>query len=219
MQITLAIAMVAYVLAAIAQLMRASLVGDIKAGNVNIDDLESADTFVVTTGWIVLLATLVAGIVFITWFHRSRTNIAYFGLHKPDLGPGWSVGCWFVPILNLLFPAMIASDIWRGSEARRVTDATEQEADASPGFGRKQWILCWWGLLVFAVLLSRAAAWVVDDSTLDGVRTVDRMSAVASIVFAVAGLFAMIVVGKISAFQGERIAELEAPREGRSSGV
>jgi hypothetical protein len=57
-----------------------------------------------------------AAFFFIRWFHRAYKNLLALGAGELRFKPGWAIGAWFVPILNLWRPKQIANDIWRGSD-------------------------------------------------------------------------------------------------------
>ena len=45
------------------------------------------------------------------------------------MDPGWAVACWFIPIANLLLPALVTRDLVRGSrtppdQRKRIRGAT-----------------------------------------------------------------------------------------------
>jgi hypothetical protein len=89
----------------------------------------------------VLLASVV---VFLMWFSRAYRNVSRLGVRSLRYKPGWAIGAWFVPILNLFRPKQIANDIWRGSDPdlpREVSAAGWQDGRI-PGllFG------LWWAL-------------------------------------------------------------------------
>jgi hypothetical protein len=65
-------------------------------------------------------AFVLTAIVFLVFFHRAYSNLATLGPSERRYTPGWAVGSWFVPILNLFRPKQIANDIWRGSDGSAV---------------------------------------------------------------------------------------------------
>jgi hypothetical protein len=67
-----------------------------------------------------LAAFLVTSIVFLVFFHRAYSNLTVLGPSERRYGTGWSVGSWFIPILNIFRPKQIANDIWRGSDGSPV---------------------------------------------------------------------------------------------------
>lgn len=90
---------------------------------------------------LLLLATVV---VFLMWFARAYFNLPRLGVRSLRYKPGWAIGAWFVPILNLFRPKQIANDIWRGSDPDlpREADAVGWHEGRIPGllFG------LWWAL-------------------------------------------------------------------------
>lgn len=110
------------------------------------DDVDASGTL-----WAILrFATIVA---FLFWFARAYYNLPRFGLAELRYGRGWSIGAWFVPILNLFRPKQIADDVWRGSEALREGEPAGWRE--RPVAGLVHW---WWGLL----LLGSALGWIVS---------------------------------------------------------
>jgi hypothetical protein len=67
-----------------------------------------------------LSAFILTTIVFLFFFHRAYSNLAALGPTEQRWSTGWSVGSWFIPILNLFRPKQIANDIWRGSDGSSV---------------------------------------------------------------------------------------------------
>ncbi|MFI1105219.1 DUF4328 domain-containing protein [Streptomyces melanogenes] len=53
--------------------------------------------------------------VFIAWFHRVRTNVDVLDPQVCTMGSGWAVGVWFVPLMNLVTPWLIAREVTRAS--------------------------------------------------------------------------------------------------------
>ena len=66
-----------------------------------------------------LAAFVLTSIVFL-FFHRAYSNLAVLGATEQRWSPGWAVGSWFIPILNLFRPKQIANDIWRGSDGSAI---------------------------------------------------------------------------------------------------
>lgn len=58
--------------------------------------------------------SIVGLILFLSWFYRKYKNLYVFDKSQMRCTPGWAVGYWFVPILNLMRPIQCVYDIWRG---------------------------------------------------------------------------------------------------------
>jgi eukaryotic-like serine/threonine-protein kinase len=52
-------------------------------------------------------------IAFISWMHRAYSNFDALPNAHRRWATGWSIGAWFVPILNAFRPKQIINDIWR----------------------------------------------------------------------------------------------------------
>lgn len=61
------------------------------------------------------LAAIAVGILLIIWTRRITGNLLPF---QPalELGTGWAVGSWFVPIINYWFPLRIWNQTWRATD-------------------------------------------------------------------------------------------------------
>jgi Domain of unknown function (DUF4328) len=59
---------------------------------------------------------IVTGITFLKWVYRAYKNIKGFGAEGLRFSPGWAVGYYFIPILSLIRPVQVMSEIWRASD-------------------------------------------------------------------------------------------------------
>ena len=75
-------------------------------------------------------ASLLAMISLMTWMSRSVDNTPSLGGGVARRGPRWAIGAWFIPIVNIVMPALILWDL-----ARRVSP---------DGSGRGKLVLVWW---------------------------------------------------------------------------
>ncbi len=92
---------------------------------------------------------ILTGIVFVVWFHRTRTNAEAFAPGADRLRPGWAIGGWFVPLANFWLPYRIAVATWGSS--------TPLAGDGGRAAGRLPLmpVNLWWGSFV----LSKVVAW------------------------------------------------------------
>jgi hypothetical protein len=112
-----------------------------------------------------LAAYLVTAVAFLVWFHRAYANLPALGIEPLPFAPGWTVGAWLVPVLNLIRPKQIMDAIWRGSD---------------PGRPRYDPFWCtgsvrilvhlWWAVFVVSWLVDRTTAVLLgEESTTTGV--------------------------------------------------
>lgn len=63
-------------------------------------------------GAIMLVPNLLLPVFFILWMARSYYNLHRAGLPYLRYSAGWSVGAWFVPLMNFVRPYSIMKEIW-----------------------------------------------------------------------------------------------------------
>ena len=68
-----------------------------------------------------IVVSIVTSIAFLIWIYRAHKNLPALGARNLQYSPGWAVGWWFIPILNLILPYMVVTEIWKASDPR-VTD-------------------------------------------------------------------------------------------------
>jgi hypothetical protein len=141
-----------------------------------------------------LAAFILTAIVFLVFFQRSYANLAVLGPGEQRWSAGWSVGSWFIPILNLFRPKQIANDIWRGSDGSSVPAVFH-------------W---WWAFF----LLGGLAEYGYDKQimTISEARTVAYVQAAGEVLTVAAALAGAAVVNVIARRQHLR-AELIGDRQ------
>jgi Domain of unknown function (DUF4328) len=155
---------------------------------------------------LIIVALLVTGIAFICWLHRARVNLYYFGVYDLRWKPGWTIGAWFIPIVNIVIPLLVVNEVDR---------ASEQRAGASSG-GRSVfvlWAISWSGFLLLDRYTSVATPSIVDLSA----RDLDRFSGLSVIATGLqiaAALFAIRLVRRITTNQ-QRVLAGGAPTYAR----
>jgi hypothetical protein len=128
-------------------------------GLITVDDVNRADSLDTAAGIALLAGYIVAAATFITWFRRAYGNVARLGFRKLRYGPGWAIGGWFVPILNIWRPKQIANDIYRASTPG-LPPATKFW-ETQPVSTLLGW---WWGLYLVSGLGGRFAFSVHSDN-------------------------------------------------------
>ena len=173
--------------------------------DVPLDDLEANDDRQAVVGVLQLLMFIVAAFFFIRWFHRAYSNLLELG--QPDLrhGPGWAIGSWFVPILNLWRPKQIANDIWRGSGPKTpklVGDAAWKDSPV-PAL-----LTAWWLLWILTSVVGNVAGrlwWNAD--TIESTRNAARFDLATYVVDIPAAVLAILVVRRLTERQEARARE------------
>jgi len=79
-------------------------------------DLETVDLVSMISGGIYSLAYLVCVVVIGRWIYRVNKNAWQFS-DAMTVSPGWNVGSFFIPILNLFRPFSGVRETWQASHA------------------------------------------------------------------------------------------------------
>jgi hypothetical protein len=113
-----------------------------------------ASESLLTTLTILRIVISVAGfIVFLTWFYRKYKNLYVLGRDQMRFTPGWAVGYWFVPFLNLVRPVQCVYDIWNGGAL------DEEPMTGNLLFG------VWWAAWIVSGVIAQISGGI-DDPTL-----------------------------------------------------
>ncbi len=132
----------------------------------------------------------ISGIVWLVWLYRLYANVEHLG-RKRRYGLGWAIGGWFVPILSVVRPFSVTRDVWVKSSPA-VTEP-EPSPDEAPSV-----YLVWWLTWVVAEGFIFAATAQVDDSTLEGMRTVVGWWVAGDLVNVVVSVLALVVVQSLT---------------------
>jgi hypothetical protein len=145
------------------------------------------------------------------WMHRSFSNLTAFGATGLKYTPGWAVGGWFVPFLNLVRPKQVMNELWlaSGPDWRPGTDEWRRPRPATV-------LGWWWGLWIGTWLINRVAGSNFEktpdpDEAMTGLRfgIVGQLALIATAALAIA------VVGEVIDRQRQRReALLRAPTAG-----
>ena len=80
------------------------------------DELRPSDIIVGLIGLVSLLVYLATIVPFLMWIHRAHVNARHQGALDLKFTPGWSVGWFFIPILNLWKPYQAMKELWQASK-------------------------------------------------------------------------------------------------------
>jgi heme/copper-type cytochrome/quinol oxidase subunit 2 len=100
--------------------------------------------------WASVIITGIALVVtFAMFIHRASSNLQHLRIAGQKFTPGWAVGWFFIPFMNIYKPTRIVGEL---SKASGSTDTKNprawQNAKPQDGF----FISSWWTLVIFAIL-------------------------------------------------------------------
>ena len=178
-------------------------------GNWSQAEASANDTREIVIAWLVSAISVGCIIVFLIWFYRVRENLPALRINDARWSPGWAVGWWFVPIFMLFRPYQIAKEIWKASS---LTAASNNWREA----GTPSLLKIWWGLFILGTILYNASTRMLLHSLYAGKPNIDQlinasiMDTVATSIWIVATIPAILVVRNITRRQTERARFLES---------
>ena len=157
-------------------------------------------------GLVYLLVYIVTVVVFAKWIYRANINSRGFGANGMRFSPGWSVGYYFIPFINLVRPYQAMKEILQVSEDPKQW--AWRSVPAVIGWWWALWLICSFaGNLVFRLSL-RA-------ETIDELQTATGVSIAAGIFGIPLCLVAMKLVKTIAANQEDLV---QSSRNGVNGG-
>ena len=146
-------------------------------------------------GRLSLLLFIGSGICWLMWQHRAYANLRLIGSGDTEYTPGWSVGYWFIPLVNLLRPYQITSEIYRRSELQNGRDPIGG-LSGPPLIGAWWFVYIAWGATFrFYTIMGR------DAKTLPTLISATNIELTAHVVGLVAAILAIQVIRSIDRFQ------------------
>ena len=174
----------------VADLQLVNVLERAKAGEVvTIEEAEGVDTRVQRIGLAQAAGFLVTAIPFILWFRRMYRNLGAAGIRRVRYKPGWAVGGWFVPFLNLARPKAIANDIYRATDP-----SLPPEAEEPPEGARVSSLLNWWWAAFILSGMLYPSGTTTRNSSIDEFLFEARRYLVADTVSIVSGILAILVI-------------------------
>lgn len=141
------------------------------------------------------------------WLHRVRVNAESFGVDAFRRAARWAVAGWIVPVVNLWFPKQVMDDVWMASDPGRPAEATDVRRVRGPLVVLTWWV-CWMVSVVGSLVwLNRP--WVMDA---EQALTAYRAAAWSGPFVAAAGVLLVLIVLRVSRWQGERVRTLDRLR-------
>lgn len=196
--------------AAWADLRLIQFIEDVQSGGLADEaEAEQLDEFQANTGIAQLTVYILCGITFLMWSHRAHRNLAAGGLDELKYTPGWAVGGWFVPFLNLVRPFQVMREVWGGSSA------LERGEDYSPWYARASGlVVAWWTVLLISSAAGRASGrMLLRAETIEEMLTAEQMTLASDLLDIPAAILALLVVQRVTRFQEEARFRIETDGE------
>jgi len=145
----------------------------------DIATVRSADHAVHLAAVIDLALVVVTATLFIAWLYRTCRAVASYSPDALRHGPGWAIGGWFVPFLNLVRPKQMVDDAWASATV--------------PHERPPLYLHVWWAALLASSLMARVASAGSSASATD-LADADRLRVWADGLDLIAAGLAIVVV-------------------------
>lgn len=180
-----------------------------RAASGGISDAEAAanDARQQLIGVLQLLVYFATAVAFLAWFHRVHKNLPCLGGRGLKYSPGWAVGGFFVPFLNLVRPLQVMREVWHGSDPSGLErDTASSGPSIRNQLGTPALMGWWWALFLIANFLGNIIIRMSfsENQTLDELQTLSGVLVFSDILDVPAVLVAVRLVGRITDWQARR---------------
>jgi heme/copper-type cytochrome/quinol oxidase subunit 2 len=97
-------------------------------------------------GFLEIILLVLTAVFFLMWQYRAYKNLPALKIRNPEFTPGWTVGYWFIPILNLFRPFQIIRELWNESDP----DFDPELGFLSHSLGAPTIISWWWAFWILS---------------------------------------------------------------------
>ncbi len=141
---------------------------------------------------------VVTAVGFLMWFYRVHRNLPALGATNLDYSPGWAVGSFFVPFLNLFRPYQVMSEVWKHSRV-------------GPESGATALVGLWWGAWIINGVAGQVSFRLgLNAESLGDLIASTWMDLGLCLISPIAALLAINVVRTITRMQDERHENMAA---------
>lgn len=158
---------------------------------------------------LILIGTAVA---FLRWFYRVHKNLPALHATNLEFSPGWAVGGFFVPFLNLVRPMQVMREVWYWSDPSGFGfDPSSNDLPVRNRHATPPLIGWWWAFFLlgsFADNLSFRLGMSATSSA-DFAQLSNVLSIAAKVFDFPAALLAVRLVGNITKWQLERNTRIQ----------
>lgn len=195
------------VVAVVSGLLQIGLLSRAATGSISEVEAAANDSRQQLIGVLQLVLILVTAVAFMVWFHRVHKNLPNLGGRELKYTPGWAVGGFFVPFLNLVRPLQVMREVWHGS------DPSGLERDLASGgpsirnqLGTPSLVGWWWALFLVSNLLANIATRMAfaPNQTFDQLQLTSGLLVFSDALDVPSAFVAIRLVGRITGWQGER---------------
>lgn len=180
-----------------------------RAATGGISDAEAAanDSRQQLVGVLQVLVYVGTALAFLVWLHRVHRNLAPLGGRELKYTPGWAVGGFFVPFLNLVRPVQVMREVWHGSDpAGAERDTSSDGPSIRNQLGTPKLVGWWWALFLISAFMGNITMRMgfADNPTLDQLQALSALLVLSDLIEIPSAVIALLLVGQITRWQTER---------------
>jgi len=174
-------------------------------GTISDEQAELNDNRIEMLNYIRIALLILSVIVWLAWTWRAYRNLQLVGSQQTDTSPGWAVGYWFIPFINLYKPFQITKELWSRSAQGNHSGLDRDKPDASlVGF--------WWIVWIINSFFNRYASRQSGDAkTIASLLSSNKELIIANVVGVLAAVLAFAVVTRIHRYQQQLSIEPAPP--------
>ena len=143
-------------------------------------------------------------VCFLIWQYRAYKNLPALKVRNPEHTPGWTVGYWFIPVLNLFRPFQVIRELWNESDP----DFDPELGFLSNSMGTPALIGWWWAFWLISRIAESLSNNIEKANNSDKNGSLALALIVAAVLSAAAAFLAIQVVRGITARQQLRFERL-----------
>ena len=137
------------------------------------------------------VAFIVTIVLYLMWLHRAYKNLQALG-QQTDYSPGWAVGYWFIPFINLVMPYKIVNELYEKSNFQ--------------GNNSSSIVAIWW----LTYILSGIIGWMANKITFgtkasEAIATAAMVDIVSDTLLIIAGCACIKIINTVDEMQEERV--------------
>ncbi|MDQ3940419.1 MAG: DUF4328 domain-containing protein, partial [Actinomycetota bacterium] len=206
LSVILVLVLLVDVVAVISDMAEYSLLGRIQSGEFVSDrEATASDIRQGALGLLQSLLIVVSIVMWLIWFRRAYKNLVPLQAGAPRFKPGWAIGAWFVPFLNLWRPLQMTKDVWNGSAP---SAARGPPLGGWAGAGMPPLLGFWWLFFIVANAAYPGFGEAVDATSIADLRGLSLRFVIADSLSVVLDILAIAVVRGITSRQEQRAATL-----------
>lgn len=143
-------------------------------------------------------------VVFLMWEYRAHSNLRALKAENVEFTPGWAVGWWFIPILNLFKPFQVMREIWCESDPESVPEDGERSFLSSSLHSAPGFMTLWWAFWLLSNFLSNIASNAFEPERPETALFGGTIVVIAGVFSVIAAILAILVVRDITDRQEKR---------------